>query len=243
MKIAEAAVWKLSEHIVPILQSNSCLPFLLSLSEYITFCRNEEVIFLKYVLCFTLNYYFQISLKFLQHENIQCYLQSLRGSQKYNAVSNWFTRIESQLIINILKTAVLVQKDLNTRIFYEVAVKCLSIFGSESKCDVEFILRNIIFCRNFYPCEVLIDNLDLSNDRDVLKITTENLENIFEVYCEILALRKVRDIIIMFIFNYYEFLIIQTYQNTLNTAYCTSEILCLIYIVDCSKKGFLKIFL
>lgn len=104
--------------------------------------------------------------------------------------------MESQLIINILKLAVTVQKDLDTAMFYEIAVKCLSIFNSEQKEAIQSILTNIVFSPQFYPCETRLQNLDINENNDLLRQALDNLDTIFNVYTNVLNLKVVSSVLL-----------------------------------------------
>ncbi|XP_018327334.1 RNA polymerase II-associated protein 1 [Agrilus planipennis] len=173
LKTLEAAIFDATDHIVPVLQRRSCIPFLTSLSEFIDSCECNKTRFV-----------------FLHHKNILRYLNLLQKADKFKLSENWFTRIESQLILNILKAAVSIQKEIDTQIFFEVAVKCLSTFNSEQKQDIEFILFNIIFSPRFYPSEVLMQNLGVSDQTSFLKVALDNVNDIFETYAYTLGLKK-----------------------------------------------------
>lgn len=95
------------------------------------------------------------------------------------------------LLINILKISVETKNDLDTSLFYELAVKCLSVFNSEQKPDIEFLFENIIFCPKFYPSEILLENLDISQRSANLETSLENLGEIMEVYTQVLGLKDV----------------------------------------------------
>lgn len=43
IKSLEAAAWHTMDHIVPIIQTNSCLPFLYSFSEYVKVSNSRKV--------------------------------------------------------------------------------------------------------------------------------------------------------------------------------------------------------
>ncbi|EFA10420.1 RNA polymerase II-associated protein 1 [Tribolium castaneum] len=171
-KSVEAAAWYTSEHVVPLLQTNSPIPFLSSLSFFIAASSN-----------------YKLKLDFLRHENVANYLTSLRALDKYHLSDNWFTRIESDLIMNILKISLVVRADLDTRPFYEIAVKCLSIFTSDRKPDIEFILEKIVFSASFYPSEALMRNLSIEQRHDCLETSLDNLHEILQVYIQVLGLK------------------------------------------------------
>lgn len=127
---------------------------------------------------------FQITLKFLFHPNILKYLNLLNTTKSFYLTSNWFTKVESQLLINILRSAITTQKKLpEYKIFYDLSVKCLNIFQVEQKTDADYILRNIVFNRQFYPKELLLDQLSLNVNE------INNLEEIYTCYSEVMGLK------------------------------------------------------
>lgn len=121
------------------------------------------------------------------------YLDFLRNSEKYYLTTNWFTRIESTLIMNVLKMSVAAQKHLDTGVFYELAVKCLHVFNVEQKEDIEFIFNHIIFSTEFYPSDVLIKTLNISNsESSTVELSLSKLDEIRDVYSHVLGLKKVK---------------------------------------------------
>lgn len=201
-KTVESIAWETLEHTVPILSTKSCIPFLACLSCYLVNTENLEV-----KLLFQINYIyncklklFQLKLNFLEHKNMKRYFQLLRQSEKYYLTTNWFTKIESLLIMNILKMSVALQKHIDTSIFYELAVKCLNIFNIEQKEDIKFVFKNIIFSNGFYPSEVLLKNLNITDDDGILTLSLSNLEKVFEVYLKVLCLEQVVVIVSLYSF-------------------------------------------
>lgn len=93
--------------------------------------------------------------------------------------------------MNILKMSLIVKADLDTRPFYEIAVKCLNIFTSDHKPNIEFILENIIFSAKFYPSEVLMGHLSIEQRHDCLETSLDNLHEILQVYIQVLGLKIV----------------------------------------------------
>lgn len=127
----------------------------------------------------------------MRNKTIKDYLKSVRAAKKYYMTTNWFTRIESHFIMNILKISVQIQNEIDVNVYYELAVKCLSIFNSEQKEDIEYLLKNLIFNPKFYSLEVLMENLRVQEQEDNLKVVLNNLDSIFDVYTKVLGLKKV----------------------------------------------------
>ncbi|KAG5861095.1 RNA polymerase II-associated protein 1, partial [Gonioctena quinquepunctata] len=173
LKTLEVAAWHTMDHVVPMIQTNSCLPFLYSISNYVNVTNDQRV-----------------KHSFLQHPNILKYLASLQKLEKYYLTNHWFARPESEFLMNILKSSVPVKDNLDTSIFYELAVKCLCVFSSEQKPDIEFLLGNIVFCSKFYPSDILMEHLDISQRSVNLEISLSNLKDILEVYTQVLGLKN-----------------------------------------------------
>ncbi|KAL3269975.1 hypothetical protein HHI36_009030 [Cryptolaemus montrouzieri] len=171
LKTLQCSAWYTADHVIPIMQTTSCLPFLNSLSEFLVNSGD-----------------YAIKLNFLKHQIIKEYIATLEKQEYHFLTSHWFTRIESQFILNILRMSVEVQKDIDTSVFYALAVKALCVFSSEHKKGVEFLFKKIIFCRSFYPSEALLKNLDL-NEGTSLEVSFKNLDEIREVYSEILGIK------------------------------------------------------
>lgn len=127
----------------------------------------------------------------MKQQNVQGFLTSLQKLEKYYLTNSWFAKPESMILVNILKISVDVKDDVDTALFYELAVKCLSVFNSEQKPDIEYLFVNIIFCPRFYPSEILIQHLDISQRSASLETSLENLGEIMTVYTQVLGLKKV----------------------------------------------------
>ncbi|XP_056635856.1 RNA polymerase II-associated protein 1 [Diorhabda sublineata] len=173
LKTLDVAAWHTMDHVVPLIQTNSCIPFLYSMSLYVNTTNNKKV-----------------KTTFLNHPNIQNYLISLQKLEKYYLTSHWFARPEAMFLMDVLKSSVVIKNELDTSIFYDLAVKCLCVFNSEQKNDIRFILANIIFCSKFYPSEVLMKHLDISLRNVSLEISLNNLNEILKVYTQILGLQQ-----------------------------------------------------
>lgn len=93
--------------------------------------------------------------------------------------------------MNILKISYSIYKRIDTSIFYDIAVKTLCVFNSTQKNDVEYILSNIIFNKDYYPSQALMENLNIENETSILSDCINNLVNIFATYIEVLGLRLV----------------------------------------------------
>lgn len=89
-----------------------------------------------------------------------------------------------------MKIAIDVSKEIDTSIFYSLAVKSLCIFNDDQKKQMIHVMEKIIFCPEFFPTEALIGNLSL-NEHDVLDISRNKLDEIKQVYFKILGLSKV----------------------------------------------------
>ncbi|KAK9876898.1 hypothetical protein WA026_015934 [Henosepilachna vigintioctopunctata] len=173
MKTLQTSAWYTADHIIPILQTSSAVPLVSSLSHFVSETDN-----------------YSVKLSFITHPNIKQYIESLEKQKSLFLINHWFTRIESRLIMNILKISFDVQKDIDTSLFYSLAVKALSVFNTEQKIDVNILLEKIIFCPNFYPTETLMNNLELDKRNESLEISLNNLNEILQVYSEVFGLKS-----------------------------------------------------
>ncbi|XP_076265671.1 RNA polymerase II-associated protein 1 isoform X1 [Rhynchophorus ferrugineus] len=173
LKSLEAAVWHTMDHIVPVLQLNSCMPFLYALTTSIMTYNSP-----------------QLKLQFLNHPNIQTYTSKLKNAEHYYNVGNWFNRCETFLVMNLLKIAKSVGDSVNPTFYYDIAVKGLSVFSAEQKRDMIFLLDNVVFCPRFYPVEVALQNTRISDKNDELTNAWSNLDEIKTVYANVLGLTK-----------------------------------------------------
>ncbi|CAG9862069.1 unnamed protein product [Phyllotreta striolata] len=173
LKGLEVACWSSLNHVVPLMQANSCLPFLHSVSSYVD--STDHLLVKK---------------TFLNHPNVQKYLKALQTLDKYHLSDHWFAKPETAILMNILRTSVDIRSELDTSIFYELAVKCLCVFNAEQKADIKYVLENIIFCSKFYPSEVFLRQLDLNQRTLSLETSLNNLPEILEVYTQVLGLQN-----------------------------------------------------
>ncbi|GLV42007.1 uncharacterized protein CBL_05035 [Carabus blaptoides fortunei] len=172
----EAAVWRTSEHVVPCLHETSCVPFLTAVTYYVEMSGDRLI------------------LKLLRYLNIAKYLTALNNCSKLNLITNWFTRLEGQLLINIFSCVIVVEKFLTEHpFFYELTVKCLPIFNIAHKVDVDYLLRNIVFKQNFLPNEVPLEYLSLYDDKFDMN-ALDYLDDIYRCYSHVLGLQQNLDI-------------------------------------------------
>lgn len=75
----------------------------------------------------------------------------------------------------------IVKKDVDTSTFFEVAVKCLKVFGAEQKPRIALVLKNIVFNSAFYPPETLMDNVRLEAADGTLKTCLEDICQVYNV--------------------------------------------------------------
>lgn len=93
--------------------------------------------------------------------------------------------------MNVLNISIAIKSQLDTSLFYDLAVKCLCVFNSEQKSEVESLLKNIIFSTQFYPSEILLKNLDINRRNTNLEVSLNNLDDILNVYIKVLGLNNV----------------------------------------------------
>ncbi|GFU14118.1 RNA polymerase II-associated protein 1 [Nephila pilipes] len=149
-------LWK--GDIVPILQENSPVPLLLAI---LRFC-----ILLKELFNDTDN----LPLKeFVQSNAVIEYLESI-NAEKLNA-SNWFTKFESHMVIQILKLASLVISS-DYSFWYKTAVSILPNLRNPLECLVEDVFETVIFNPVFV----------ISNNEEIHKEILDKLPFIAKYY-------------------------------------------------------------
>ncbi|CAG9768549.1 unnamed protein product [Ceutorhynchus assimilis] len=171
LKSLEAAAWFSMDHIIPVMQTNSCIPFLYALTSFIMSSDSSK-----------------LKTKFLNYPNIKMYTEKLKSSKSYYNIGNWFARCESFLIMNILKIVVNIQADIDPASYYDTAVKCLCVFSTEQKQDMKFLLDNMVFCPRFYPVEVAMSNTQINERNTELDRAWSNLDEIKKVYANVLGI-------------------------------------------------------
>ncbi|KAH1017245.1 RNA polymerase II-associated protein 1 [Dendroctonus ponderosae] len=172
LKSLEAATWFSMDHIVPVMQTNSCIPFLYALSMCILSDKSSA----------------KLKTKFLNDPKVKEYTNALKSAKCYFNMGNWFTRCESLLIMNLLKIAQIVQDRVDPSLYYDIAVKCLCVFSSEQKPDMMYLLENIVFCPRFYSVEVAMANIRLSERNEDMDRAWKHLDDIKKVYSDVLGL-------------------------------------------------------
>lgn len=199
LKHIQATLWDSMDQVVPVLHTKSCIPFLSAFTQFIVGCNSD------------------IKIAFLEHKNIKKYVNLLRNARQFYLIQHWFSRLEINLILNILKMVMSIS-ERNTSIYYELAVKCLSVFGEEHKKDLENILNKILFNPKWFPAEVLMQNMKVTSDIhktsnidttsnihpisnietmshditsriDILQSTMNSLTQVAEVYGQVLGLK------------------------------------------------------
>ncbi|XP_017772766.1 PREDICTED: RNA polymerase II-associated protein 1-like [Nicrophorus vespilloides] len=178
-KYTEAAVWNCSDHVVPVFKPNSCIPFIRVFSDFVESTKNKKLM-----------------IKFLSNDNVLLYLRQVKQANKYYLTGNWYTRVESGLLLSILKMAIEVQNSIDTGFFYALAMKTLSIYHEDQKPDVEYVLKHAIFSPEFYPPDVFLARMDIEDAEDpskeTLKSALDNINDIFNVYMNVLGLKKLK---------------------------------------------------
>ncbi|XP_017772784.1 PREDICTED: RNA polymerase II-associated protein 1-like isoform X2 [Nicrophorus vespilloides] len=178
-KYTEAAIWNSLDHVIPVLKSISCIPFLRVFSDFVESTENRKLM-----------------ITFLSNADVQFYLKLVNQAYKYDLTSNWYTRVESGLLLSIIKIAIEVQNSIDTGLCYGLAMKTLSIYHEEQKPDIEYVIRNAIFSPDFYPLDVFlaIMNIEDAEDitRDTMKAALDNIDDIFYVYMNVLGLKKLK---------------------------------------------------
>ncbi|XP_060530096.1 RNA polymerase II-associated protein 1 [Cylas formicarius] len=176
LKSLQAAAWFTMDHIIPLLQGNSCIPFLYHLSRYIASTKSNE-----------------LKIQFLLHSNINEYLKALECSKHYFNTGNWFTKWESGLIMSMLKIGKSVYRQLNPTIFYHIAVKCLCVFTIEHKAEIKDVLNSVIFCPEFFPVEAMLENANINEELGDFSTFLNDIKRIYTHTFQIEGINQATD--------------------------------------------------
>ncbi|XP_026463654.1 RNA polymerase II-associated protein 1-like [Ctenocephalides felis] len=151
--------------LTPILCAKSPIIFLASLTRYILTTENHEA-------CQVL----------LNNRSIQSYLKNIATSQLH-MISHWYTRIEYALLTNMLKFSSL-KVIMERNIIFPIAYKLSYLLSQEFQKELLFIMREIIFNKNYFPEERRLENINLENELNLL----DNLKDTCECYISVLGL-------------------------------------------------------
>lgn len=128
---------------------------------------------------------FQACQVLLNNRSIQSYLKNIATSQLH-MISHWFTRIEYALLTNMLKFSSL-KVIIERNIIFPIAYKLSYLLSQEFQKELIFIMREIIFNKNYFPEERRLENINLENELNLL----DNLKDTCECYISVLGLDQV----------------------------------------------------
>ncbi|XP_061722363.1 RNA polymerase II-associated protein 1 [Cydia pomonella] len=151
---------------LPILNCLSPIPFLASLFNLLEAVNDER-----------------IAQTFVH--NLEPYIEKL-AHKSPSLSDNWFTRTETDLVISIIKNAVKIdvpesKKDL----LYAVANKLCYILRVDKGGDLEFLFRNIVFNKQWFTAERLMNLVSLS-DADGFSKALTSIEEIKLCYSTVI---------------------------------------------------------
>lgn len=154
-----------SQNVLPILNVLSPIPFLSSLFNVLTYFNDKE-----------------ISESFLRH--LLTYLKKL-SIKAPCLCDNWFTRIETDFIFNIVKLSTQYgisegSKDL----IYTVANKLVYILRIDKKNELDFLFGTVLFNKYWFSAERLLHLVNLS-DTDSFSKALTSIEDIQLCYNKI----------------------------------------------------------
>ncbi|CAB3222244.1 unnamed protein product [Arctia plantaginis] len=151
-----------SQKVLPVLNILSPVPFLASLSSLLTYMNEKD-----------------ISESFLRH--MLLYLNEL-GKRVPSLCDNWFTRMETNLVINIIKLSTRFNMSEGSKdLLYSVANKLCYILRMDKKHDLYFLFNNIVFNKHWFTAERLLNLVTVSDPESFSKALT-SIENIKMCY-------------------------------------------------------------
>lgn len=151
-----------SQKVLPVLNILSPVPFLASLSSLLTYMNEKE-----------------ISESFLRH--MLLYLCEL-NKRTPRLCDNWFTRMETNLVINIIKLSTRFNVSEGSKdLLYSVANKLCYILRMDKKHDLYFLFNNVVFNKHWFTAERLLNIVNVSDSESFSKALT-SIENIKMCY-------------------------------------------------------------
>ncbi|XP_075983749.1 RNA polymerase II-associated protein 1 [Anticarsia gemmatalis] len=161
MSLGGAAI-DTSQKVLPVLNILSPVPFLASLSSLLTYMNEKE-----------------ISESFLRH--MLFYLSEL-SKRVPSLCDNWFTRMETNLVINIIKLSTRFNVSEGSKdLLYSVANKLCYILRTDKKHDLYFLFNNVVFNKHWFTAERLLNLVNVSDPDSFSKALT-SIENIKMCY-------------------------------------------------------------
>lgn len=151
-----------SQKVLPVLNILSPVPFLASLSSLLTYMNEKD-----------------ISEAFLRH--MLLYLSEL-SKRVPSLCDNWFTRMETNLVINIVKLSTRYNMSEGSKdLVYSVANKLCYILRMDKKHDLYFLFNNVVFNKHWFTAERLLNVVSVSDPESFSKALT-SIENIKMCY-------------------------------------------------------------
>ncbi|KAG6443117.1 hypothetical protein O3G_MSEX002660 [Manduca sexta] len=156
------------QKVLPILNEMSPIPFLGSLFKLLAVVDDKEIS--------------QMYLKCLHN-----YLKKLANNNP-SLCDNWFTRMETDFVFNILKISINCDvtegdKDL----LYAVANRLCYILRIDKKYELDFLFSNIVFNKNWFTAERLLNLVNLT-DADGFSRALTSIEDIKKCYSQVIKL-------------------------------------------------------
>ncbi|KAJ2940206.1 hypothetical protein O0L34_g11773 [Tuta absoluta] len=162
------SVVDVAQKVLPLLNVISPLPFLASLFNVLVIINDPD-----------------LSAVFL--ENMSVYLKKLAITSP-SLYDNWFTRIETDFVFYIVKLSNQWQiSETNKDLMYTVASKLCYILRTDKKVELEYLFHNILFNKEWFTAERLLNLVSLS-DADGFSKALSSIEDIKNCYCRVINL-------------------------------------------------------
>lgn len=137
-----------AQNVLPILQVRTPIPFLRSLFKMLVYVNDNIV-----------------AEGFLKH--MTPYLWKLAGTQP-NLAENWFTRMETDLVFNILKLSIVAETtEMDKDLLYAVGNKLCYILRIDKAYEIIWLFENIIFNKKWFTPERLLNLLSIADADDL----------------------------------------------------------------------------
>ncbi|KOB76534.1 RNA polymerase II-associated protein 1 [Operophtera brumata] len=163
-----ASVIDSEQKVLPILNVVSPLPFLASLFKLLLYV-NDNI----------------IAQGFLQH--LTPYLKKL-AKKPPSLADNWFTRIETDLVFNILKLSIRTElTEQNKDLLYAVGNKLCYVFRIDKRYELVSLFEKIIFNKKWFTAERMLNLVNIS-DAEGFSKAIASIEDIKVCYSKVINL-------------------------------------------------------
>lgn len=142
------------------------------------------------------------NLKFKFVKLLWIYISKFTGRQAFNLCDNWFTRIEVELLFNIVKICHELELSEHEKdIIYSVSNKLCYILREDKPAELDYLFRNVIFNKHWFTAERLMRNISLA-ENSIFSETLSKVDDILNCYIKELSPTRNQPSEIQFVKNW-----------------------------------------